>query len=993
MGFGNFMRGLAAQVNPFDKGKTYGSYNSPSKKKRPEDDPGNLPVGNANPTQRITVDRPVPQAPQVQKPANIFDTLNKNLTLGQDKPGVVPVFANTNTQPSPSPQPGAVVRPTEPQPSITVPKVTPALPPTNNYDQQYATAPPKQSIWNKIRDVIDANTKADQYRRGLSLNAQTPANRLPSGGRVPLIEDRNPGALKLAAKTIVGSAANVPEVALAAGRAGTGIVQGALNLPHDLTALTAGGTEQLQEHMNNPVTRFVNRGAQDLNTGVKTATRYGVNDVFDPLNRRLDDTAKIYERNVPGATAGASVYRNTQIPINALAVLATMGAGAAGETGDAAANASKLGRVKLALENFLNKPLSANEDNLISRTGQSVISKARPVAEALNAPVKSTKKGINVVRDILGNRGVQTAERGAVDAGELGNLLTDAQAQAQELATTQIPVSTGVSVNEVPSEPVNIPVRNANTPGNLIQEVGGDAKTATTNAQAAENAVNVRRVEAAKNADNVVRPDRSIEGIQKPTPTFLGQAKGPTQIEIDTERAMLDDALANKEITKTEHKAANKALDETTSTDAEPPKGKPITVKEVNGIDVADQTNVPQGLPEKPGTVRVTQSTEPSNAKSEAIASQTPVVADTKAPVADTSAPSTSTKAAAAENLPGPNESDESFLKRVASDMQTNIQRAVDSIKITKKMTKAERAQRAAAGQKAYEEAKAAGKSIAEQEAARKGAYSGGFDRMEYKGTPVHSEDEQRLRDMIDQHYKDMPYQAGNVREAFGKLFHSGEPGYYSDTHIIRSDIKNIRKFLNESVPGVDGSGGLGDFAESAIEELSKQEKGPGFIANAIGLQRALRFTADISATGRQALAGAVSHPIEFAKAAKKSFEVMFSHEKYQKYVSELASNKEANYINDRLGAYLSVLNDDISKADDIYRNSGWAHKIPGVNRVVAASERQYNTLLTEMRRYQGGQAIHRCCWRRIGNLGEKLHLNQATLKPSRRAIGVQSRM
>jgi hypothetical protein len=132
---------------------------------------------------------------------------------------------------------------------------------------------------------------------------------------------------------------------------------------------------------------------------------------------------------------------------------------------------------------------------------------------------------------------------------------------------------------------------------------------------------------------------------------------------------------------------------------------------------------------------------------------------------------------------------------------------------------------------------------------------------------------------MVDEHYKDMPYQAGNVREAFSKLFHSGEPGWHSEAgnHVIPSDIKNIRKFLNESVPNPDGNGGLGDFAEQAIKELAAAEPGPGKIANAIGLQRALRFTADISATGRQALPGALSHPIEFAKAAKKSFEVMFS--------------------------------------------------------------------------------------------------------------------
>lgn len=34
MGFGSFFRGIGAQLNPFDGGKTYGSYNPPQKKKQ-----------------------------------------------------------------------------------------------------------------------------------------------------------------------------------------------------------------------------------------------------------------------------------------------------------------------------------------------------------------------------------------------------------------------------------------------------------------------------------------------------------------------------------------------------------------------------------------------------------------------------------------------------------------------------------------------------------------------------------------------------------------------------------------------------------------------------------------------------------------------------------------------------------------------------------------------------------------------------------------------
>jgi hypothetical protein len=433
------------------------------------------------------------------------------------------------------------------------------------------------------------------------------------------------------------------------------------------------------------------------------------------------------------------------------------------------------------------------------------------------------------------------------------------------------------------------------------------------------------------------------------------------------------------------------------------PEGRLITVKQATGIPVTDQTVVPQNLPEKPGTVRVTDATAPSNAKSEAVAAE-----QATAPLRNTvdsngnvttpdrqftvdsngNATEKPSAGAAPESLPPPYESDEAFLKRVANDVQSNIERAVASLKVTKKMTKAQRAEQAAAGQRAYEEAKAAGKTQQEAEAAMRTAQRGGFDRMEYKGTPIHSEDEKRLIDMVDQHYKDMTFQAGKVRGAMQKLFHAGEPGNWASeqgNHILPSDLKVFRRFLNESVPNPDGKGGLGDLAGTAIEDLAATEKGPGKIAKAIGLQRALRFTADISATGRQAIPGALSHPIEFAQAVKKSFQVMFSHENYQKYASELRNSKEANYINDRLGAHLSVLSDPINQQDDIYRNSEWASKIPGVRHIVAASERQYNTLLTEMRRLSGQRFIDAAGG--IGNL-EKVASDSGDPDKFLKAIG-----
>ncbi len=1018
MGFGNFLRGVAAQVNPFDRGKTYGSYNPPQKRRPQPGDPGyqapSAPSVQApNQIQQPSQNNQQPQL-SVQTPQNLFAGLNQNLRVGTLPQKPLTVQSNPSVAPTPTPAPGTVIKPTlsvAPAPAQNLRVGTVNVP----RDPNMTTSTPYVAPQKGYR--IPAGVTGNRGTKNGDTGTFSPNKKIP--GKMDFIPDEQKPqdnrfwqkvgrGFKTAGETTVGTVANVPEVGLAALRAGSGIVQGALNLPHDVTALAATGTSQLQKHMNNPVTRQVNRGFQDINTGTKKATHYAVNDVFDPLNRGIDSAAKMYERNVPGATGGASVYKYEQVPLNALAALLTLGAssaGSAGETagavGDAtegAQNLSKLARVKNVINEFLNKPLTSNEDNIIAKTGRAVSSKGRPVAEALNAPIKTTSNIINRFRP-------NSLESGIIDSGEVGNVLTDAQ--LQDLTTTQIPVGTGIDVQAPPSEGVNIPVTNANTPTPLIQEVGGDAKNAT-NAQAAKNVVDVRRAAAAKNADTGL-PDPAIQGVTPRAPEkpfvlnpelakagqdkvvsdyadmlrSMGEGNG-TQLVPDGEGGYIRTSnnvrdAANKGKRMTKQDWLDQAESDLKNGKAEPghqqafndagnpevqamlnkgeqapaPEGRPIAVKSVKGIDVTDQTNVPQGLPETPGTVRPTTATAPSNAKAAAVAETPPTTPVEKPPVSAETTPATKP----IDNLPVAGETDENFLKRVAGDMQSNMKRAVDSLKMTKKMTKAQRAERAAAGETAYREAKAAGKSPAEQEAARKAAYSGSFERQDYAGTPVHSEDEQRLRDMVDAHYKDMPYQAGNVREAFGKLFHSGEPGYYSEqgNHIIPSDIKNIRKFLNESVPSVDGNGGLGDFADSAIKDLAATEDGPGKIAKAIGLQRALRFTADISATGRQALPGAISHPVEFAKALKKSFAVMFSGKNYDKMVAELGSSKEVNYINDRLGAYISVLGGDANKADDIYRNSQWADKIPGVKQVVNASERQYNTLLSMMR-IQSGQ-------------------------------------
>lgn len=945
----NFFTRALDKITPWNRGGEVqrNQQSAARKKKKEEEQPSQAPVARSKqPSQQ---NQPFDLGIQPRQPGNVFDA-NKNLMLGQDKPGIVPVFKTPDVQSTPQPQPGTVVQPNKPKTAED--EVNSRLDAGKSWEQisretnvplkdvqEYSqstrpnygitVAKPRQTAPNKFRDIFDANTDADKFRRQ-EINKRTVLQ--PGQKEIP-INYKNP---------VVGFVKrNLSPTGLF--NVGKEIVQGTARFPIE--------TAQTIEQIGRAAKEADRQKAAGYPEGLTAAQK-------DELARAA----------APSKTFQASGWQKRIF-------------------GDAPV-----------------KSLREQSKDLSTLVEQKTGKKPSVVALTL------AMLGLNTIPSAV------SEVRGARKGVEEGlNALTKNIDNAAEVAARPrvIPVKQNIPVSEVVTDNLDIPVSVNSRPkpqGPIIRELSGDAKSATQDSVVAKRVADIRESEAA--AANNVPIDRRIEGVtpRAPEKPFVLNEKTVAQGQgdlVDQYATMLRDIgegngtqvvpdgnggyirtsnnyrtgeTAGKKMTKAEWRdeaqrqldtgraepSVQKAFDEANNPETQSllakgeqpdvPTGRPIEIKQVKGIDVVDQTNVPQNLPETPGQVRVTEQASPMAARSEAVATQTPPVAPRE------SVPSDVTPTAKpVETLPTLNESDATFLKRQAQNMQSNIKRAVESLKSTKKITKKERAQRAAAGQKAYEEARAAGLSTEAQDAARKNAMKGSFDRQDYAGIPIHSADEQRLRDMVDAHYSDMPYQAGNVRDAFTKLFHSGEPGHWASetgNHITPSDIKNIRKFLNESVPNVDGNGGLGDFAEAAIKELADAEPGPGKIANAIGLQRALRFTADISATGRQVLPAALSHPVEFAKAAKKSFEVMFSHEKYQKFVSEMVNSKEANYINDRLGAYISVMNDDISKADDIYRNSGWAHKIPGVNKVVAASERQYNALLSGMRFQTGKRFI-----------------------------------
>lgn len=579
----NFFTRAFDKITPWNRpGEVQRNQQAQAKKKKKEDlnqinDPGGLSINAAKPDQ---------QKIQAQRPENLFAGLNANLTL--------PNAPNTNVQ---------VNKPAQPQKG--------------------------PGFWNKVG-----------------------------------------GGLKTAGQTAVGTVANIPEVGLAAARAGTGIVQGAAHLPSLAThALTYVPRRVAGDNSS------VNRVLSSVNRGVDTATSV-VDRPFGVINSGLDRAAQSYAAHVPMAAGGAQVYKTEQIPLNVLAGLLTLGGSTAAEAG----NVGKVGQVS----RFFNRPLISNPNNLIARTGQ-VVNRGAPVARGVMTPIRTARSGIQSGLGRFRNtRVVPTTGTDAVAAAEAGNVVTEVG------SVTKIPVGTGIDVNAPTSQPVNVPVTvNPRPIGQPIREISGDAPVLGTNKDIARNAAIYRGVNA-RNVNSATRPDTRIEGVTpgEPAQPFkltdtavkTGQDKA-----IDSYAALLKDVgegngvainratntrasnnyrpgnIGSKRMTKADWRdeaerqlkagqaesghqkafndAANPEVQSMIAKGEQPtaPEGRPITVKQANGIPVVDQTVVPTGLPEVPGTVRATAQTSPMAAKSEA-AANAPVVASPASLPAETQA-------------------------------------------------------------------------------------------------------------------------------------------------------------------------------------------------------------------------------------------------------------------------------------------------------------------------------------------------------------------
>lgn len=528
MGFGDFLKGIVAQVNPFDGGKTYGTYN----RKRRDEDQYSAPQPQV---------RNTPSTRQFDNP--ISDIVRK-------KPTNIGL---------------------EPNNQVNVPQ-------KSEYDNQLLP-PPKQSFWNKVRDQFDANTEADKYRRGIKEASQLKQQMVMAG-----VDEQK------ARETATKVAKNNMDF---------NDRTGADDVKDFGIGIASGGKD------------FITDAAKGLYRGAKFVATNPIESGRETLaglthNKEAARAAKYRQlKNAFGEETlkdGELGYGDLLGAVgNVVSVLPAVKGVSMGY--NAIRSGLSEGTLKEGLKIGSKGVLSGLDEALLGlKDIRNIFRKPKNVRQLTEAGEELEKSGLaNIVPK------------------EVDNLLSDTD--IADLIKKDIPVEQPPRIGE------SINVRDLSEPKPVIREVGGDAPNTTTHIVDKANDIKQaqREAEAAVTTPNKATA-RASSGLVD-TPRYLGEASGVTKVELDAERVMLDDALANKEINKTQYKEANKALDETIPSDTQPVvDGKKIEVQQPRDIPVVDKTEVPQGLPEQPGKVRAMAQTDNQAVKTQVAAEQPPVV-------------------------------------------------------------------------------------------------------------------------------------------------------------------------------------------------------------------------------------------------------------------------------------------------------------------------------------------------------------------------------
>lgn len=681
---------------------------------------GGLRVTNAQPTERVVVD-----APQPKQPENIFESLNKSLTLNKPS-NAVDIIRSEATKPAERPQPGTVIKPqvrvdnspTNMRIKLADGRYADEIPDTpeqvlnkeldrgrsfediardNRFDinavREYATATrpnygikkmekPKQGIGNRFRDIFDANTESDKYRRQQGNITK---------GEEKEITLKNPG-------NIVSRTPVVGQVTKMLNTAGAQIAQ--------LPATAEGAVlTKMQSDITKEMLAAQKRGDRVAYEEAKRKLDI-LADKLDDVFRMQDAGNTMFEKNKGGLFNAGTLYDeegarkgDIETAIKDIALptavsmldLYTLGKGStvseALKTGGRAALPSQVGNIaKMTAGNYASGDLAARSegatgfDPVIAGSANAVLGSAPDIG----LPLIGRGFKNRILPRIFRGRGVNPAD--VVEELDDAAISASAEAANQALKPRPIPIRAveNIPVSAVEGLPEPIRVRNLNEPAPLIREFPGDEAFATPDALIKKNVEDARAAQAF-DTNKVNQPTQKaidrFEGVTPRSPeapykldekaivtaqdkmideyaTWLrqmGEGNG-TQLIPDgeggyyrTSNNVRPKSFGSKKATKAMWREeaerqirAGEAPDElvkafnevsdpevqsmlTKGEQPEAPAGTPIKVKEATGIPVRDEINVPQNLPETPGTVRVTEANAPNNVKSAAVAAQTPV--------------------------------------------------------------------------------------------------------------------------------------------------------------------------------------------------------------------------------------------------------------------------------------------------------------------------------------------------------------------------------
>lgn len=1146
MGLGSWVTRALDVVTPWNRGgetqrtlerkkkkedeQNQNSYTSPA----PQQSQNRLRVTDSNSNQRVSVDG---YEPKPQRPENLFQDLNKALTL--NKPNNAVDVINKAAEPVQKPNPGDVVRPTLkvdnterrqpirlPNGGISTGEDTPEqqakrilereldagksweqIARENNFNYEAvkkyseATRPnygikierPNQSLGNRFRDIFDANTQSDMYRRqegNAQANAQQKNIVLENPGnivsRTPVI-----GHATKALNTLAAQIAEMPATAQ-----GYFLTNKMVDLNNQIIEAKKNGqtytVQMLQDQLDlvnnalkeNRIMQSAGHEQFQKNKGgfLNTGTLYDAEG-----SRKGDAETAIKDIALPTAVAMLDLYTLGKgnlvaegIKDGGLRSVVTNPSRTVFKEGIGQVTRAGRGDVaKLVAGNYLSGDLGARAEgaNNASAVKSGLLNSVLGAVPDIGLPTLTRSIKTKLLPKIFKNG--RFAAKDAIQQLDDAGISASAQAVVEGTKPKSIPIKAieNIPINQVDSVPQSINVRNLTEPKKLIQEVSGDASVATPDALA-KKAAEDAQIQDAFDFNKVNSPTNKevarFEGVTPKSPEApykldteviakgenkiideyaaelrkLGEGNGVNMVPDgeggykrvtnnvrfgDTQGKRMTKAMWRDEAERQlragqADPAAQKVFDDLSNPEVQSllnkgeqvpvDAGRPIQVKQLDvqgkKVPIIDNTQIPAGMPETPGRVRLTKATAPANVEAAKVAAETtPVVSsgrksiinrenfgnfeidakdlvvahgeavdsgdfdlakrieDRVAEMPVEKAPELTRKLKELREsiegtlngpvvkklnstpLANPNSSTTGFLKDSFNNgIGDDLTRASRALRDLKKARKLDKSSRAAVAQQAYEKVLAEGGTQAEAETALKNALGGEYAKADYvgRGFDFNSDTGKRLTSIIDDFYKGRTFDAMNTRESFNRLFNYGTEG--GPTVLQPGDIRRVRRFFNQMVPEAN----LGDGVEQAIRDaMDETINTGGKVKKALGLQRSLLFTADVGSVMRQSLGGGLIHPINWAKSAKEGFQAMFSPRKYEEILRSFESDKFANYMNDRLGIDLTMMKEG---GEEQFRNADWAKNIPVVGKVVDASERFFNVQTNKLRYYNAKRFI-----------------------------------